>query len=275
MIQSSYFLKITKILMVLTAMQSGVGAIDRDDSPSFGFSRLVKFSVSMLSVLPQTAGFPGSKSAVTVQSIFRYKPSPHDSLNFIEPSSNQNTTLMLPNTISIASYYYLQPDILLRHAYIHREQGNNEMSHCLSEIAAHKGSKYGAFNAGINFLYGIGTSRDESLAFKWIESAANQDLPKAVSQLAEFYQNGTVLNQNISEAIRLYTIASKANDPTAQYQLGMYLFNRTDSPDKLDDMDKGIRLVKAASDQHYRKAVEILPYLRDQMSLFLGLSIEF
>jgi len=80
-----------------------------------------------------------------------------------------------------------------------------------------------AAQTAVGQLYNHGTQgleRDHSQALHYFSRAAEQDDPKAMSQLGHMYANGQGVEQNMDMAVKWFTMGAARNHPSAQYGLG-------------------------------------------------------
>ena len=62
---------------------------------------------------------------------------------------------------------------------------------------------------------------NDSEAFRWFQEAAQQEFPRAMSLLAECYENGYGVEEDIHKAVEWYQKAVAEGYPPAQCALGL------------------------------------------------------
>lgn len=81
------------------------------------------------------------------------------------------------------------------------------------------------FKIANQFINGTdGLPRDSDIGFKWLKLAAAQFHPEALYSLAQHYDLGMVIEQDLRKAIKLYKEAGKRGIVDAYFNLGILLF---------------------------------------------------
>ncbi|SOB75694.1 hypothetical protein SAMN04488490_1327 [Marinobacter sp. LV10R510-11A] len=71
----------------------------------------------------------------------------------------------------------------------------------------------------MRYLRGRGVPKDETIAFYWMQLAAQQNFALAHRSLGELYENGSGIAQDITLAAHWYRLAAEQGDPIAQKHL--------------------------------------------------------
>ena len=71
----------------------------------------------------------------------------------------------------------------------------------------------------IRYLRGRGVSKDEAIAFYWMQLAAQQHFAMAQRSLGELYENGFGIASDIIQASHWYRLAALQGDSTAKEHL--------------------------------------------------------
>ena len=96
----------------------------------------------------------------------------------------------------------------------------------LYERAAALGDSEASYIAGGMYYKGLGTARDPSKAFRYLDYAAKngKSSPESNRALAEFYILGEVVPQNFQKAVKWYEESANGGDSNAQLELGYLYF---------------------------------------------------
>lgn len=133
-------------------------------------------------------------------------------------------------------------DITIQNSILEVENKNRFMS-------AKKAAKEGDIKAQAELAYyyvrGIGTEKDDSMAFNWYFNAAQNNNINSQYNLGVMYAKGRGVKQNFAEAFRWYKKAAEQDDPSAQATIAMMC-------EKGIGTDKSI--VQAV--EYYRQAAE-------------------
>lgn len=80
------------------------------------------------------------------------------------------------------------------------------------------------YNLALMYLKGIGTAKNEILAFVWFDISARNGNKLAQNKLGTLYENGSILGQkDFEKAIKNYKQSAEQNYPIAQYNLAIHL----------------------------------------------------
>ncbi len=109
-------------------------------------------------------------------------------------------------------------DITIQNSILEVENKNRFMS-------AKKAAKAGEIKAQAELAYyyvrGVGTEKDNSMAFNWYFDAAQQNNINSQYNLGVMYAKGRGVKQNFSEAFRWYKKAAEQNDASALATIAM------------------------------------------------------
>jgi dipeptidyl aminopeptidase/acylaminoacyl peptidase len=106
-------------------------------------------------------------------------------------------------------------------------------------------------------------------AFSYYRKAANYNRPRAIYNLASYYQTGEIGEKNISKAVKLYKRASALGYKDASYRLGLF-YKNGDLVER--DFDKSYGFFKLSKEQEHEKASEQISHLS---CLGIGEATEF
>ena len=87
------------------------------------------------------------------------------------------------------------------------EAGNFEKANRVFENLAKDGNSSAQFQLGLSYELGRGLEKDDLMAVKWFEAAAQKELALACLHLGVFYEAGRGVNRNYVKAYKLYEIA--------------------------------------------------------------------
>ena len=90
---------------------------------------------------------------------------------------------------------------------------------------ANTGDAYSQFKLGEEYYYGITFPQDYDSAVKYFKSAAEQDLPEAISALGLCYKHGHGVEQDMKMAYSQFAKAAEMKNPDAQFNLGVMYYN--------------------------------------------------
>ena len=134
-------------------------------------------------------------------------------------------------------------DITIQNSVLEVENRNRFM-------AAKKASKEGDIKAQAELAYyyvrGIGTEKDEAMAFNWYFNAAQHDNINSQYNLGVMYAKGRGVKQNFAEAFRWYKKAAEKGDASAQATIGM-MCEKGIGTDK--NLTEAIRYYRQAAEQ--------------------------
>lgn len=105
-----------------------------------------------------------------------------------------------------------------RDKYFDKETVLNLFNRVLS--CAEYGDKRCQNLLGIWYKNGIGTEKDNRLAFKWFNKAAEQDYTPAYGNLGDLYHKGLGVEIDNQKAVQYYKYGADRNHPACQYRLG-------------------------------------------------------
>ena len=107
----------------------------------------------------------------------------------------------------------------------------------LYEKAREWGNPYGTYNLGVLYLF---ETANDSTAFEYLEEAAQNDIPKALSLLGLMYQEGLGTEKDTEKANRLWQEAAQKNEPNAQLYLGYHSYLNGDIESAIEWLNKSI-----------------------------------
>ena len=121
------------------------------------------------------------------------------------------------------SQFALWQDVRQRSGRDAEFQGSGEVdSH-----GGRAGPRRRAGRIGFMYLMGQGVSQDDKQAAKWLQLAADQDVPAAQNNLGLMYMRGQGVEQICEQAAKWLQLAAERGLPTAQQRLGtMYEHGR-------------------------------------------------
>ena len=120
--------------------------------------------------------------------------------------------------IGLENLTHAMSDITIQNSILEVENKNRFMT-------AKKAAKEGDIKAQAELAYyyvrGVGTEKDDSMAFNWYFNAAQQNNVNSQYNLGVMYAKGRGVKQNFSEAFRWYKKAAEQGDSAAQATIGM------------------------------------------------------
>lgn len=81
------------------------------------------------------------------------------------------------------------------------------------------------YNTSLDYLRGIGATKDVARAFRWNRAAARSGYPDAVLAMGWFYHNGIGVERNLRRARLWYRRAARAKNASAQFSLGQLAYD--------------------------------------------------
>jgi TPR repeat protein len=118
-------------------------------------------------------------------------------------------------------------------------------------IAAEAGDPESQADLGKKLIRGRGVEKDTASGILWLEKAAGQNELSAVEELADIFDDGEIVPQNLAKAFALYSKAVDLGDSYSRYNVAWMTFNGWGVE---KDPQQGIRLLMEASDQGNRDA---------------------
>ena len=104
------------------------------------------------------------------------------------------------------------------------ESPNYKIAHDITldelKVLAEKNDLAALYMLGVHF-----TDSDPALAVQYYQKAANNNFYPAINNLADKYETGSGIEQNIHKAIELYEIAAQQHIAAAEWSLGFLYFN--------------------------------------------------
>ncbi len=112
---------------------------------------------------------------------------------------------------------------------------------------------FGEAQQALAFMYfsGLGTRKNQPLAFKWYKRAAEQGLPVAQCNLAALFASGRGIEADNKEASHWYGKAAKQGNAKAQFNLG---YNYMHAKGVSQDYQKAIKWYTEAANQGFPAA---------------------
>jgi TPR repeat protein len=92
------------------------------------------------------------------------------------------------------------------------------------------GEPQSQFNLGVFYEQGQVVPQDFTEAVKWYRRAAEQEIAPAQCNLGLCYQTGRGVPQDMPEAVRWFIRAARQGDKTAQHNLGVYYATQKEEP---------------------------------------------
>ena len=142
---------------------------------------------------------------------------------------------------------------------------------------AQSGSPEALYDRGVDAITGVGSSRNDSLGIDYFRRSADLGFGPAQIALAYYYETGTVLASNPSQAVDLYRKAAQQGDPLAGWLAGRSYFLGTGVPRDLDAAQKWLKLSadqnnaygayylgRMMADRDYTKAPRLFKIAADQ-----------
>jgi len=125
--------------------------------------------------------------------------------------------------------------------------------------AAMKGCPIAAYQAGLCLLNGIGVKEDDLLAVAFFTSATSAGVADAAYALGNCLEHGYGITMDMKKAASLYQIAANGGSAGGKCNLGILLYNE-------GQVEKGLQLIKEASDLGFLEASKILQSLNEEDS---------
>lgn len=133
----------------------------------------------------------------------------------------------------------------------------------LSRIAAMEGNPHGKYLLGECYVQGIGTTRNERLAFQLFTEAAQKQYPPAINSIGHCYLNGTGVEVNYLRAYKFFMQAAALDNRDAKVNLG-FLFEH--GLGVKQDRDTAIYWYKQAAAEGSHGASAALKSIRAKIS---------
>lgn len=125
--------------------------------------------------------------------------------------------------------------------------------------AALKGCPIAAYQAGLCLLNGIGVKEDDLLAVAFFTSATSAGVADAAYALGNCLEHGYGLPMDKKKAASFYQKAADGGSAGGKCNLGILLYNE-------GQVEKGLQLIKEASDLGFSEASKILQSLNEEDS---------
>ena len=109
-------------------------------------------------------------------------------------------------------------DITIQNSILEVENKNRFMT---AKKAATEGDVKAQAELAYYYVRGVGTEKDDSMAFNWYFNAAQQNNINSQYNLGVMYAKGRGVKQNFAEAFRWYKRAAEQGDPAAQATIAM------------------------------------------------------
>ena len=110
---------------------------------------------------------------------------------------------------------------------------------------------------------GLGVSKNEAEATKWVRKAAEQGFAEAQKNLGFMYFNGKGISKNEAEAVKWYRKAAEQGNAYAQYNLGFIYANGLGVP---QEFVKAYMWWSLASAQGHQDGAKFLDIIKKEMS---------
>lgn len=123
----------------------------------------------------------------------------------------------------------------------------------LFKAQAEKGSASAQSILGSFYEKGTGVEKDYSEAVKWYRKAAEQNHPSAQSSLGSCYEKGQGVEKNYTEAYAWYNLASATFPETARERDAL---EKTMSPQQVGDAQKRTRELRAIIEANEKAKAE-------------------
>jgi uncharacterized protein len=118
------------------------------------------------------------------------------------------------------------------------------------EFSAEQGDMEAQFALGWSYKVGIGVTKNNETAFKWIGKAASQGHPEAQQLLGEMYLNGNGVTKNFDLGIKLMLLAAENGNAKAQFVMGLLM-----TKGKGKNIAEAIRWYEKAAEQAFPDAM--------------------
>jgi len=142
-------------------------------------------------------------------------------------------------------------EALQQKAYTLDTSGNYALALKYYREAAALGNLYALNNIGVFYENGTGVKKDDTEAAKWYQKAADRGLAIAQRNLGGMYEAGNGVKQNDTEAIKWYLKAAEQQDETAQVSIANLYTRRENYP----EAEKWYR--KAAAQQNEEAILDL------------------
>jgi len=93
---------------------------------------------------------------------------------------------------------------------------NDKMAFQWTTKSAEQGNAQAEYNLGASYLQGIGTVKNEREAFKWYKRSADKGIPLAQYNLGVLYQKGIGVEKNDAEALTWFTKSADQGNADAK-----------------------------------------------------------
>ena len=114
---------------------------------------------------------------------------------------------------------------MVNYAVMLGEKGDHDTAFALFEKAAATGNIMAAYNLGVAYRDGVGTSANGSLAAQWFERASVARDNLGAFNLAVMLDEGTQVREDDQKAARFYRLAADRGNVDAMVNLGLMLEN--------------------------------------------------
>lgn len=143
----------------------------------------------------------------------------------------QHTILLLWLTLSssqlLANQEQIQREMVeTLEAYAVYKMGQYEAAFAQWQVLAEKGNPHGILNIANMYQAGLGVEQDLAQAVYWYRQGAAQGDPLAIVQLAKVYAQGLGVTADPEQADQLYQQAAEAGSIEAQHHLAQQLLQR-------------------------------------------------
>ena len=143
-----------------------------------------------------------------------------------EPAALAETT---PNDVNAADE--LSPDEAFAHGIVLRDSNELEEAFTYVRSAAMRGHKEAQFELGLWYMTGNrGVREDFEQAAKWIEQAAQQGQPDALTYIWQLYFYGRGVAQSDRRALQWLQRGAGAGLPMSAYYLGLFHYEGIATP---------------------------------------------
>ena len=138
---------------------------------------------------------------------------------------------------------------------------------------------------GVMYLQGMGVPANAAGAAQWLQKAADQQVPDALYNLAQLYEHGHGVRQNLTHAFTLYDQAANLGQPAtqagqpaiighppSQYNLGLFYYQGRDAGTRLSVEVPRAFVQAHAADKLPGELVQLNPeknaFLRDAVAVY-------
>lgn len=152
---------------------------------------------------------------------------------------------------------YVEAQKILAEMYLYGRGGvlkNPSRAAELYRMAAIQGSASSQYNLATMYFEGNGVKQNDQSAMYWLQKVCEQQYPypSALNKMGTFYQEGTHVEKDPVQAIRLFQLAAKKENANAQFNLGMTYFHGLNGASA--DWPRAIELFTKAAAQGHAKA---------------------